>query len=166
MQRTAIIILFMLASLMFEPFVPRQAQEHSVQVSQARAALNGKAMPTLTVADNQGSFVLRNLRLVRASGSAKLSGELVNQTNRSWKTLMFALKAYDRFGRLLEGSESETIFAFHRVGKNASAPINSGYGVWLQGINFDAVASLEVVRLDQTRTSHARHSVDLAEIEE
>jgi hypothetical protein len=98
----------------------------------------------LTVDTGDGSFVLKNLTLVRMTGSTILKGKVVNKTNRRRGQISFEVRAYDRDGRVLKGLESKTIFAAHELKPHASAPINRGYGVWLQGISLDDIARIEV----------------------
>jgi hypothetical protein len=111
--------------------------------------------------------VLKELRLVPFGGSTRLNGQLINKTNRQWDTITFALKAYDGAGRQLRGTEKETIFSFTRFGRGTSAPINSGYGVRLEGIPFDAIARLELSLLgDKPNTAHPDAREKFTDLEE
>lgn len=170
MRRSAIILLLMLLSLMIEPLGPWQARERATrfgQTSAPRDTPESRPYQTLTIKLDTGEFVLKNLRLVRIGGSTRLDGQIVNQTKRTRERIVFALKAYDSNGRPLRGVEKETIFSFNHLGRGKSASINSGYGVWLEGIPFNAVSTLEVVPLDDTpRTAHLKAADKYADIEE
>jgi len=170
MKRSAFILLSMLMGLMIEPLGPWQAQNRPRQATDttaARSAVDSKTYPTLTVPLDEGSFKLADLRLMRIGGSTKLNGKLINQTKQMRPTVVFALKAFDSNGRQLKGVEKETIFGCNQLGKGKSAPINSGYGVWLEGIPLSAIARLEVVVLyDEPSTAHADRQKPSVEIEE
>lgn len=172
MKRSAYILFLMILSLMIEPLGPWQARERPRQAAQTRTqpgrGSESRPHQALTVALDEGSFVLKDLRLVSIGGSTKLSGRLVNQTKRRWETMVFAVRAFDRSGKRLRGVEAETIFGVHQLGRGKSAPLNSGYGVWLEGIPINAIARLEViVSDDESPTSHhAGQQTTAAEIEE
>lgn len=170
MKRSAYILFLMALSLMIEPLAPRLARERPGSVLQTNARPNvrdSRPHPTLTVALDEGAFVLKDLRLFPLGGSTKLSGKLVNQTKRRWNSIVFAVRAFDRNGQRLRGVEEETIFGFHQLERGKSAPLNSGYGVWLEGIPMSAVARLEIVMLDdESPTAHAGKRMPAAEIEE
>jgi hypothetical protein len=171
MKRSAFILLLMAVSLMIEPLAsPWQARERRVppvRASAARPPANeSKPHPSLAVPLGEGGFVLKDLRLVRVGASTRLDGKLVNQTKRRWERITFALKAYDGAGRQLQGIERETIFSFNQLGKGKTSAFNSGYGVWLEGINFQSVARVEAVLLDAPRAAHSRTRASLSDIEE
>ncbi|HEX8491437.1 MAG TPA: hypothetical protein VF658_01220 [Pyrinomonadaceae bacterium] len=171
MKRSAYILFLMIVSLMIEPLAPRQARELQRQATQTSTqpnrARDGRPHQSLTVAFDEGDFVLKDLRLVPVGGSTRLNGKLVNQTKRRWETIVFAVRAFDRTGKRLRGVEEETIFGFHQLARGKSAPINSGYGVWLEGIPFSAVARLEIVVLDDASpTAHANQHTPAVLIEE
>jgi hypothetical protein len=172
MKRSALMILMMLFGVMLEPFSPWQArgrQPVAAQTQQARRAdLSGKQYPSLTVALDEGSFVLRDLRLTSVGGSTRINGQLVNQTKQQWESILLTVTAYDASGRRLKGVERETVFAFNQLGKGKSASINSGYGVWLEGIPLQSIARLEVGLLDDndSRAAHRRSNGNPADIEE
>lgn len=167
MKRSAAILLVMLMALMIEPLGPWQAQNRARQVIDTQAArssaADARAYPALTVPFDEGSFKLTDLRLARVGASTKLSGKLVNQTKRLWPSVVFAVKAYDSNGKELRGVERETIFGCHQLGKGKSTPINSGYGVWLEGIPLSAISRLEVVLLDNA--APAAHASRKARVE-
>lgn len=151
MKRTAFILLLMFVSLLIEPLSPWELRDRPTRAAQSvveTGASQSRPYQSLTIATTGGSFVLNDLRLVRTGASTKLEGKLINRTGQRWDKIVFALKAYDSNGRQLTGVESETIFGFHQVGKGKSVPINSGYGVWLEGIPLSAVARVEVFLLD------------------
>ncbi len=170
MKRPAFILLAMLVGLMIEPLGPWLAQNRSRQLASTtatRTTVDGKSHSSLTIPFDEGRFRLTDLRLVRVGASTKLSGKLVNQTKQSWPTVVFAIRAYDSNGQQLRGIERETIFGFNQLAKDKSAPINSGYGVWLQGIPLSAIARLEVVLLDdELPKAHAGKQSTAIEIEE
>jgi hypothetical protein len=131
----------------------------------------------VTVYVREGSFALKNLMLTGMTGSVILKGNLVNRTNHYLDEATFEIKAYGRDGRLLKGVEEKTIFAVHQFKANASMPVNSGYGVWLQGIPLDNIARIEISETgdEAARSSlirmipFANHAVfwkDYSEIEE
>ena len=97
----------------------------------------------IRVAD--GSFVMKDLRLKSMRSSTILKGEVFNKTSRRLNQATFEIRAYDHTGTLLRGVEEKTIFAVHRLKARASAPLNSGHGVWLQGIPLDHITRLEVI---------------------
>lgn len=172
MKRPATILLIMLVGLMIEPLASRQAQNRPSQTADTgsaprRTVDSSRSYPSLTVAFDEGSFKLTDLRLSSLGGSTRLNGKLINQTERLWPSLVFAVKAYDSRGRQLRGVESETIFAINRLAKDKAAAINSGYGVRLEGIPLSAVARLEVVLLeDESPAAHAGKRAPVFEIEE
>lgn len=174
MKRSAYILFLMVLSLMIEPLAPRQARELPRPVAQTRVqnrmlpnARDGRPHPPLTILLDEGAFVLKDLRLVPVGGSTKINGRLVNQTKRRWDTIVFAVRAFDRAGQRLRGVEAETIFGVHQLSRGKSAPLNSGYGVWLEGIPASAVARLEIVVLeDASPAAHADKQTRAAVIEE
>jgi hypothetical protein len=110
----------------------------------------------VTVYIREDSFALKNLMLTKMTGSVILKGNLVNKTNHYLDEATFEIKAYDRDGRLLKGVEEKTIFAVRQLKANASMPVNSGYGVWLQGIPLDTIARIEI---SETGDEAARSSL-------
>jgi hypothetical protein len=125
----------------------------------------------------EGSFTLKDFVLTRMMGSVILKGNLVNKTNHYLDEATFEIKAYDRDGRLLKGVEEKTIFAVRQFKANASMPLNSGYGVWLQGIPLDTIARIEISETGDEATasslmrmipfaSHAAFLKDYFEVEE
>jgi hypothetical protein len=102
---------------------------------------------------NDNSFILKNLKLSKMLDSTILKGYVVNKTNRTRDEVSFEVRAYDRSGQILKGLERETIFAVRQLKANASAPINQGYGVWLQGIPLEAVARIEILETNGETTS-------------
>jgi hypothetical protein len=171
MKRSAYILFLMALSLMIEPLGPWQARERPRQAAQTRTqtvrASESRPYQALTIALDDGSFVLKDLRLVSIGGSTKLNGRLVNQTKRRWDSIVFAVRAFDRSGKRLRGVEEETIFGVHQLGRGKSAPLNSGYGVWLEGIPINAIARLEViVSDDESPASHAAKQTTAVKIEE
>lgn len=78
------------------------------------------------------------------STSAVLKGQLINKTKRPLDEVTFEVRAYDHDGQLLKGIEEKTIFIAHQLKPRASTALNSGYGVWLQGIPPDAVSTIEI----------------------
>jgi hypothetical protein len=171
MKRSAFMILMMLFGVMLEPLSPWQArgrQPVAAQTQQARRVdLSSKQYPSLTVALDEGSFVLRDLRLTSVGGSTRINGQLVNQTKQQWESILLAVTAYDASGKRLKGVERETVFAFNQLGKGKSASINSGYGVWLEGIPLQSIARLEVgLQDDDSRAAHQRSNGNPPDIEE
>lgn len=102
----------------------------------------------VTVYVREDSFALKNFVLTKMTGSVILKGNLVNKTNHYLDEATFEIKAYGRDGRLLRGVEAKTVFAVRQFKANASASLNSGYGVWLQGIPLDAIARIEISETD------------------
>ena len=171
MKRSAFMILMMLFGVMLEPlspWQPRGRQPVTAQTQEARRAdLSSKQYPSLTVALDEGSFVLRDLRLNSVGGSTRINGQLVNQTKQQWESVLLTVKAYDVSGRRLKGVERETVFGFNQLGKGKSASINSGYGVWLEGIPLQSIARLEVsLQDDDSRAAHRSSRANPADIEE
>jgi hypothetical protein len=173
MKRSAYILLLMLISLMMEPLSPWQARGRSAQVADKGTARRiitvnaSRPYQDLNIALDKGAFVLKNLQLFRAGRSTRLEGKLFNQTNQRWNGAVFAVRAYDTTGRPLRGVEEETIFSVNQIGKGKSALINSGYGVWLEGIPYDNIARLEVVLLeDEPHTAHLNARGKSTNIEE
>ncbi|MDX6694727.1 MAG: hypothetical protein QOF02_2330 [Blastocatellia bacterium] len=170
MKRSALMVLMMLLSVLLEPLGPWQSRGQLSGAAQTEARREGtgsRPYQSLTVALREGSFVLRDLQLTSVGGSTKISGKLVNQTKQQWQGVMLSLKAYDASGRQLRGVERETVFGFNQLEKGKSAPINSGYGVWLEGVPLQSIARLEVGLLkDEQRDSHHRSSGNPADMEE
>lgn len=169
MKRTALILLLMLISVLLEPLGAWETNERSLGVAEtaaSRIADGRRIYPALTIPLAGGNFKLKDLQLSSVGRSTKLSGRLVNETQQQWDIIVFAVKAYDRSGRQLRGVERETVFGFNQLGKGKSAAINSGYGVWLEGIPFKAIARVEVVLLDAPRAAHSKTMEKLSRIEE
>ena len=131
----------------------------------------------VTVYMKADSLALKNLRLTGMMKSVILKGNLVNRTGHSLEQATFEVKAYDRDGRPLKGAEEKTIFVVDQLKAHASTPVNSGYGVWLQGIPLDSIASIEIsetgdeaARLSLLRmiplADHAAFWKEYSEIEE
>jgi hypothetical protein len=98
----------------------------------------------VTVYVREDSLALKNLVLTGMMNSVILKGNLVNKTGRYLDQATFEIKAYDRNGKLLKGVEEKTIFVVNQLRAHASMPVNSGYGVWLQGIPLDTIARIEI----------------------
>ena len=170
MKRSAYILFLMVLSLMIEPLGSWLARERSRPIAQTRTqarASESRPHQALTITLDEGAFILKDLRLVPIGGSTRLIGKLVNQTKRRWDTIVFAVRAFDRNGKRLRGVEEDTIFGFHQLGRGKSAPLNSGYGVWLEGIPINAIARLEVIVDDEeSPASHARKQTTAVDREE
>jgi hypothetical protein len=110
----------------------------------------------VTVYVQTDSLALKNLRLTGMTKSVILNGNLVNRTGRSLNEATFEVKAYDRDGRFLKGVEEKTIFVVNQLKAHASAPVNYGYGVWLQGIPLETIARIEI---SETGDENARSSL-------
>jgi hypothetical protein len=183
-MRKLIKIVFIFALLSWAAVGFRHAQgqrggggNQSMPRSRAVASLNSQPYKELIVETGDGSFVLKNLTLLRMTGSTVLKGNVVNKSNRRREQISFEVRAYDRDGQVLTGLESQTIFTTHELKANASAPINQGYGVWLQGISLEDIARIEISEIIQEHDVPimarmiplAAHALDLkryAEIEE
>ncbi|MDT4895720.1 MAG: hypothetical protein QOH25_797 [Acidobacteriota bacterium] len=153
-MRKLVKIIFILALLSWAAVGFRYAQgqrsgNQSMSRSRAVASLNSQPHEELTVATSGGAFVLKNLTLLRMTGSTVLKGSVVNKSNHRREQISFEVRAYDRGGRVLKGLESQTIFGAHELKANASTPINQGYGVWLQGISLDDIARIEISEIVQ-----------------
>jgi hypothetical protein len=131
----------------------------------------------IRVNSNDGSFVLKNLRLERMNDSTILKGDVVNKTKRKREQVSFLVRAYNHDGKLLKGLEKETIFTAQGLKANASLAINHGYGVWLQGVSLDDIARVEISEPGKETereitarviplASHALDSQRYAEVEE
>jgi hypothetical protein len=131
----------------------REARSNeSIEVARQSVSRYGDVM--IYVRD--GSFALKKPMLTKMMGSVILKGDLVNRTNLYLDEATFEIKAYGRDGRLLKGVEEKTVFAVRQFRANASMPVNSGYGVWLQGIPLDAIARIEI---SETGDEAARSSL-------
>jgi len=117
----------------------------SAQQSFAPASPASRPHANITIRVADGSFIMKDLKLNRAGTSTILKGKVSNKQARHLNQVTFEVKAYDRTGALLRGVEEQTIFTAHRLKANASVPLNSGYGVWLQGISLDDIARLEII---------------------
>jgi hypothetical protein len=171
MKRSAYMLLLMLISLMIEPLGPWQARTRPSQVADGSARrINvsvSRPHQDLTVALDEGAFVLKNLQLIRIGGSTRLEGKLINQTKQRWNEAIFAVRAYDKTGRQLRGVEEETVFSVNQLGKGKSVLINSGYGVWLEGVSYNNIARVEVVLLEEEpRAAHLNAREKSADVEE
>ena len=118
------------------------------QPNEMAAAGRSRPYKDIAVRVDGGEFVLKNLSLIRMEGSTKLAGDLLNNTGQRWNKAAFEVRAYDRDGKLLKGLEDLTIFEFNDLEKDASAALDWGYGVWLEGVAIDAIARLEVILID------------------
>lgn len=146
-----LILLFCLvpAGAMFALRQARELDDSPERQSNKMAAVN-RSIPyrDLAVPVEGGNFVLKNLSLIRMEGSTKLAGDLLNNTGERWNKATFEVKAYDRDGRQLKGAEDLIIFEFHGLERDASVALDSGYGVWLEGVAIDSIARLEVILID------------------
>jgi hypothetical protein len=115
----------------------------------AFASAGSRPHAEIRVDVGEGSFVLKNLTLGRMNGSTVIKGSVVNKTKSKREQVSFEVRAYDRDGRILKGLESKTVFAVHELKANSSAPINHGYGVWLQGVSLEDVARIEVSEIGE-----------------
>lgn len=131
-----------------EKHPPRAASPQQINSSVQRA----RRYRDVRIPFATGSLTLKNLKLVRMMESTIVKGKIVNHTNRKWDRLSLEIRAYDSNGNLLRGAESTTIFDFHQLRARASMPLNSGYGVWLEAIPFDAVSRLEVSVIGEPST--------------
>ena len=131
----------------------------------------------VTVYVKADSLVLKNLMLTGVMKSVILKGNLLNRRGRSLEQATFEVRAYDRDGRPLKGVEEKTIFVVDQLKAHASTPVNSGYGVWLQGIPLDSISRIEIsetgdesARLSLLRmipfADHAAFWMNYSEIEE
>ena len=93
---------------------------------------------------NVCSYALTDVSLTETTNSTILKGDLVNRTNAHLDRVTLEVRAYDHAGNLLRGFEEKTIFTARQLDRDAYAPINSGYGVWLQGVPLAAVARVEI----------------------
>lgn len=153
----------------------RRAASSEQSFSLSAPASRPHADVTIRTAD--GSFVMKDLTLKRMGSSTILKGEVFNKQAHRANQATFEVRAYDRTGTLLCGVEEKNMFTVHQLKAHASAPLNSGYGVWLQGIPLDHIARLEVIEAggETARSSLARfvpfasHALDwkrYSEIEE
>jgi hypothetical protein len=131
-----------------------QGQRDDKSISgRAKIVAGSRAHKNITVRVNDGSFVLKNLKLTKVSGSAILKGDVVNKTSHKQEQVSFEVRAYDGDGQTLKGLERENIFAVRELEANTSAPINQGYGVWLQGIPLEAIAGIEILETNEETAS-------------
>ena len=147
------------------------------QQSFAPPAPASKPHANMIVRVGNSSFVLKDLKMKRAGSSTILKGKLSSTQSQLVNQATFEIRAYDYTGALLRGVEEKTIFTVRRLKARASLPLNSGHGVWLQGIPLDRIARLEVIesneKLGQSDLERffpfASHAVDgkrYSEIEE
>ena len=146
----------------------------SAQQSFAPSSTARRPHANMIIRVANGSVVMKDLRLNRAGTSTILKGEVFNNKARRVNQATFEIKAYDQRGRLLRGVEEQTIFTVHGLKANDSLPLNSGYGVWLQGIPLDSIARLEISEINgETSVSSltrlvpfTSHAVDLKKFSE
>ena len=150
-QLVKIVLILVLLSCAAVGLRPARGQrgDQSTTRSRAVASLSSQSHEELTIETGDGSFVLKNLTLLRMSGSTVLKGNIVNKSNRRREQISLEVRAYDRDGRVLKGLESRTIFSAHELKAKASTPINHGYGVWLQGVSLDDIARIEISKIGQ-----------------
>lgn len=101
----------------------------------------------------EGSLALKNLTLTRVHGSAVLKGDILNTSGGDLEGADFEVRAYDVRGEPLRGLEEKTVLSVNRLGAGESVPLNSGYGVWLQGIAADEVAGIELHEIGDEPTA-------------
>lgn len=170
------VLLLACASAGFWPAQEGKSESRSNQRIEA-TSLFVKRLGSGTVYGSEGTLQLNNLTLTRMMTSAVLKGELFNKTNHSLDEMAFEIKAYDGDGKLLKGIEEKTIFTARQLKPHASTSLNSGYGVWLQGIPLNAVARIEISETNNENAasslirmipfaSHAAFWKDYSEIEE
>jgi hypothetical protein len=152
MMRKLFKVVFILALLSWAAIGLRYAQgqrDGDFLPRNSFAAASARTHAQITIDSSDGSFVLKNLTLLRMAGSTILKGNVVNKTKRKREQVSFTIEAYDREGRVLKGLESKTIFTVQGLKAKSSAPINQGYGVWLQGVSLDDIARIEVSEADK-----------------
>jgi hypothetical protein len=141
------------------------------------APSTGRPHETIKVNTGYGSYILKNLTLVKMQGSTILKGNVVNKTNSTRERISFKVVAYGRDGQVLTGLESQTIFTAQELRMNRAAPINHGYGVWLQGISAEDIARIEISEIPEQAdvpimarivplASHALEAKSYDEVEE
>jgi hypothetical protein len=118
--------------------------DHTSNQGRTSVAATNRLPEDSTIRTNDGSFVLKNLTLVKMSGSTILNGKLVNKSNHKSEQVSFEVRVYGQDGQILKGLESRTIFVSQEIKAGASVPINHGYGVWLQGIPVEKIARIEI----------------------
>ena len=119
-----------------------------------------RSAPDLTVRAGRGSFQLSNLRLVRESGSTKLRGRILNRTGRKWGRAVFELRAFNARGERLKGAEGRTTFQVNDLDEDGAAPLDYGYGIWLEAIPIESVSTLEVVLITSSVSNNSRAACD------
>jgi hypothetical protein len=141
------------------------------------APVSKKPHANMTIRVRLGSFVMKDLMMQRAGSSTILKGKVSSTQSHLVNQATFEIRAYDHTGARLRGVEEKTIFTVRHLKARASLPLNSGHGVWLQGISLDRIARLEVIEAGaetaQSSLAHflpfASHAVDwkrYSEIEE
>src|SRR5215210_3617595 len=100
-MRKLVKIVLILALLSWAALGLRYAQgqrgdNQSMPRNQAVASLSSQPHEELTIEANDGFFVLKNLTLVRMTGSTLLKGNVVNKSNRKRGQISFEVRAYDR----------------------------------------------------------------------
>ncbi|HYJ45486.1 MAG TPA: hypothetical protein VEV81_02660 [Pyrinomonadaceae bacterium] len=177
MQRFVKMLLAAALLIVCAPFGLRHVQgelDREFNKRAARVETSSGRVGEVSIQIQGGSFVLRDLSLTGAAGSTILKGSLAGRTNRPPGQTTFEVKAYDREGNLLQGVEEKTIFTSHGRGPDSDQPINSGYGVWLQGIPLDAISRIEVSETSDGAfplsaipfADHALFSKEYSDIEE
>ena len=132
---------------------------HMAEAANSKDARSGG----VTAHFNDDSFVLKNMKLSRIVSSTVMQAEVVNKSNRHLAQATFEVRAFDGDGKLLRGVERRTIFTVNQLKAHASAPINSGYGVWLQGIPLDRIARVEISETsDEMNAASALKVIPLA----
>lgn len=152
MMRKLFKILFIFAVLSWAAAGLRHAQgeRRNGASTEPGATLNAdsRTHSDIVVQGAHGSFLLKDLKFASTPASTILKGKVVNKTEHECGRVYFEVRAYGHDGQLLRGAERQTVFAVRQLKAKASAPINDGYGVWLQGIRPDRVARIEVSEID------------------
>lgn len=112
-------------------------------MAESAGASDGRARG-VPVRMNRDLFVLKDFSLTTTTASTILKGEVVNAASGRLGRATFAVRAYNSEGELLHGFEEVNIFTAPELEPGAGASINSGYGVWLQGIPLSAISRIEI----------------------
>ncbi|HEX8706729.1 MAG TPA: FxLYD domain-containing protein [Pyrinomonadaceae bacterium] len=143
----AVLLAFVAPGLWRAQEVAQRSSNSSSQQA-IKTLVNIRSYGDLPVGAGEASFALKNLLLVRAMGSTIVKGNISNETNRRLSRTSFEIRAYDADGQPLKGVEARTIFEIQPLRAGASVAINSGYGVWMEGVSLDAINRIEVVETD------------------
>lgn len=144
MRRVPVTLVFVLFLLLIFGCAPANLPRIEPSTQQPNAAEQKK------IAAGNGHFILKNLRLVQYLGSARLDGEVENDTGKQWKTAEFVVRCYDKADNEIKSrhtppfNRTKETFVIHDLGVGEIKTIGSGFGATLIGVNYSEISRYDI----------------------